>query len=64
MDKPHAAVYDLYEVMCGYKSISKWYKAGIAAKDKVHFNGKGYTLLANLMFDVIYKSNQYNTKIK
>jgi lysophospholipase L1-like esterase len=64
MEKHHAAVYDLYEVMGGYKSISKWYKAGIAAKDKVHFNGKGYTLLANLMFDAIYKSYQYNTKIK
>jgi lysophospholipase L1-like esterase len=64
MEKHHAAVYDLYEVMGGYKSISKWYKAGIAAKDKVHFNGKGYTLLANLMFDAINRSYMYNTKIK
>ena len=64
MEKHHAAVYDLYAVMGGYKSIYKWYKAGLAAKDKVHFNGKGYTIIANLMFDAIYRSYKYNSKIK
>ena len=53
MEKHQCAVYDLYGVMGGYKSIYKWYKAGLAAKDKVHFNGRGYTILANLMFDAI-----------
>lgn len=64
MEKHHAAVYDLYAVMGGYKSIYKWQKAGLAAKDKVHFNGKGYAILANLMFDAIDRSYKYNSKIK
>jgi lysophospholipase L1-like esterase len=50
--------------MGGYKSIYKWYKAGLAAKDKVHFNGRGYSLLSNLMFDAIYRSYMYNSKVK
>ncbi len=64
MEKHHAAVYDLYAVMGGYKSIYKWYKAGLANKDKVHFNGRGYKLLGGLMVDAINKSYQFNTNIK
>ncbi len=64
MEKHKAAVYDLYAVMGGYKSIYKWQKAGLAAKDKVHFNGRGYTILANLMFDAINRSYKYNSKVK
>jgi len=64
MEKHKAAVYDLYAVMGGYKSIYKWQKAGLAAKDKVHFNGRGYSILANLMFDAINRSYKYNSKIK
>lgn len=64
MEKHKAAVYDLYAVMGGYKSIVKWQKAGLAAKDKVHFNGRGYNLLAGLMFEAIDKSYKYNSKVK
>lgn len=64
MEKHKAAVYDLYAVMGGYKSIYKWQKAGLAAKDKVHFNGRGYRILANLMFDAINRSYRYNSKVK
>lgn len=64
MEKHNAVVYDLYAVMGGYKSISKWYKAGLANKDKVHFNGKGYTIVGNLMFEAIDRSYKYNSKIK
>ncbi len=64
MEKHNAAVYDLYAVMGGYKSIYKWQKAGLAAKDKVHFNGRGYNILANLMFDAIDRSYRYNSKVK
>lgn len=63
-EKHKGAVYDLYGVMGGYKSISKWYKAGLAARDKVHFNARGYRLLANMMYQAIDRSYQYNTKIK
>lgn len=63
-EKHHAAVYDMYAVMGGYKSMYKWYKAGLAARDKVHFNGRGYNMLAGLMFDAINRSYKYNSKIK
>jgi lysophospholipase L1-like esterase len=64
MEKHKGAVYDLYAVMGGYKSIYKWQKAGLAAKDKVHFNSRGYRLLAGLMYDAIDRSYRYNSKIK
>lgn len=64
MERHNGAVYDLYAVMGGYKSIYKWQKAGLAAKDKVHFNGRGYVILANLMFDAIDRSYRYNSKVK
>ena len=62
--KHKGAVYDLYAVMGGYKSIYKWYKAGMAAKDKVHFNAKGYRLLAGMMYDAIDRSYKWNSKLK
>lgn len=64
MQKHNGAVYDLYAVMGGYKSIYKWYKAGLASKDRVHFNGRGYRILATLMFDAINRSYRYNSKLK
>jgi len=64
MWEQNAAVYDLYAVMGGYKSIYKWYKAGLAAKDRVHFNGKGYKTLATLMFEAIDRSYKCNSTIK
>ncbi|MES2763363.1 MAG: GDSL-type esterase/lipase family protein [Bacteroidota bacterium] len=64
MEKHKGAVYDLYAVMGGYKSIYKWYKAGLAAKDKVHFNARGYRLFAKLMYDAIDRSYKNNSKVK
>lgn len=64
MEKHKGAVYDLYAVMGGYKSIYKWYKAGLAAKDKVHFNARGYRLFAGWMYDAIDRSYKYNSKIQ
>ncbi|MDX9751212.1 MAG: GDSL-type esterase/lipase family protein [Flavobacteriales bacterium] len=42
------AVWDLYTVMGGPGSIAQWEKAGLAKKDRIHFNRAGYTLLADL----------------
>ena len=44
------AVWDFYSVMGGPKSILHWYKAGLVARDKLHFNKTGYILQADLMF--------------
>lgn len=64
MEKHGGAVYDLYAVMGGYKSIYRWQRAGLAARDKVHFSAKGYRLFANLMYDAIDRSYKYNSKVK
>lgn len=64
MKKHHAAVWDIYEIMGGYRSIYKWLKAGLAAKDKVHFNSRGYNLIGQMMFEAIEKSYKNNTSIK
>jgi lysophospholipase L1-like esterase len=64
MEKHHAAVWDLYSVMGGYKSIAKWYKAGLAARDKVHFSPRGYGIVGQMMFDAIDKSYKANSQIK
>ncbi|MCC6371485.1 MAG: hypothetical protein IT236_10815 [Bacteroidia bacterium] len=56
MNKHNVAVWDLFSLMGGYKSMTKWNKAGLAARDKVHFTGKGYVLLGNLMFEAFMKS--------
>ncbi len=56
------AVWDMYEVMGGYKSISKWTKTGLASRDRVHFSGKGYRILGTMMYEALYNSYQYNQK--
>ena len=60
MHKHGAAMWDMYGVMGGYKSILKWYKAGYARRDKVHFSAHGYYIFADLMFDALMRSYKYN----
>lgn len=60
MHKHGAAMWDMYGVMGGYKSILKWQKAGYARKDKVHFTAKGYYIFADLMFDAIIRSYKFS----
>ncbi len=42
------AVWDLFTVMGGLGSIAKWESAGLAQKDRIHFNRQGYMLLGDL----------------
>lgn len=62
MNKHNIAVWDLYSVMGGYKSMLKWTKAGLAAKDRVHFSPKGYSILGNMMSEALLRSYHYNIK--
>jgi len=64
MEKHKASVWDFDAVMGGYKSIYKWYRVGLASKDKVHFSPKGYQILGQMMFDAIDKSYKANSKLK
>ncbi len=52
----NSAVWDLYEVMGAYKSIRKWYSAGLAARDKIHFSKTGYVLQGDLLFNAFLKA--------
>jgi lysophospholipase L1-like esterase len=62
MQKHHIAVWDMFEFMGGYKSMMKWTKVGLGAKDRVHFAPKGYTILGYYMFEALIKSYYANTK--
>lgn len=42
------AVWDMFTVMGGLGSIAQWQQAGLAQKDRIHFNRQGYMLLADL----------------
>jgi lysophospholipase L1-like esterase len=48
--------WDLYEIMGGYGSMTKWFVAKLSAKDKVHFSGKGYQIQGNLFYQALMKS--------
>jgi len=61
MHKHKIAVWDMFEFMGGYKSIPKWYKAGLAARDRVHFNSKGYAIMGEYMYRAFIQSYQANT---
>jgi lysophospholipase L1-like esterase len=61
-EKHNAALWDIFAVMGGYKSIFKWQQAGLAKKDKVHFTAKGYHIFGDMMFEAIMKSYSYNFK--
>lgn len=47
------AYWDLYEIMGGFGSMGKWYSAKLSAKDRVHFNGKGYQIQGILFYKAL-----------
>ncbi|MBC7865572.1 MAG: hypothetical protein IAF38_21540, partial [Bacteroidia bacterium] len=62
--KYNAGYWDLFMVMGGFKSMALWQKAGLAAKDKVHFSGGGYHIVGNLMFQAFVQSYYANSVLK
>lgn len=53
--RPDAAVWDLFEVMGGYRSIDDWDRSGLAKRDRIHFTRKGYFLQAELMYAALMR---------
>jgi lysophospholipase L1-like esterase len=49
----NAAVWNLNVVMGGKGSMKKWYTAGLAQKDKIHYNREGYYLQGFLLFNAL-----------
>ncbi len=45
------AYWNLYQVMGGPYSVNTWFQKKMAAPDRVHFTGKGYTMFADWLFD-------------
>jgi lysophospholipase L1-like esterase len=58
-EKHKGAVWDLFEIMGGYKSIVLWDDYGLAKNDRIHFTRKGYFLQAELMYDALMKDYGY-----
>ena len=63
-DYYHASMWDLYNVMGGFKSVTTWYKNDLAKKDKIHFTSNGYYIVGNLLFEAILREyeNHLNKK--
>lgn len=49
----HIALWDLFDIMGGLKSMQSWDNAGLAQKDRVHFSSEGYQLVGDLMFNAL-----------
>lgn len=50
------AVWDLFTVMGGSRSINIWRSKSLAKRDRIHFTKEGYELIGNLFFDAFLKS--------
>jgi lysophospholipase L1-like esterase len=48
--------WDLRDQMGGNGSLHKWFKLGLASKDKLHFTKPGYELQAKLLTEAIFKA--------
>lgn len=53
-----AAVWDVYEIMGGAKSVDAWRDAGLIGSDRLHFTKEGYELLGDMLFNAIVKDYQ------
>ena len=51
----HTGIWDFYTVMGGENSIIQWYEKNLTAKDKLHFNRKGYEVQGELFVDAFLK---------
>lgn len=63
MTDRQVAVWDLYEVMGGARSIIRWAQAGLASGDRVHFTAKGYNVLGQLLAEAILNASKKNKPI-
>jgi lysophospholipase L1-like esterase len=50
------AVWDVFTVMGGLGSMAQWQSAGLAQKDRIHFNRQGYMLLGDLQVAAIMET--------
>lgn len=58
------AVWNLYRIMGGFGSSSKWVKAKLMKNDHVHFTAQGYELLGDLLYDALLRDYLSRTSVK
>lgn len=63
-DDYDGAVWDQFEIMGGLKSMDKWYKEGLAQKDRVHFTNAGYKLIGDLFSNALFDAYKDYLKTK
>ncbi|MCW5898778.1 MAG: hypothetical protein KIT10_05855 [Flavobacteriales bacterium] len=56
-------VWDLFTVMGGLGSIAQWESAGLAQKDRIHFNRQGYMLLGDLQTAALMQAYGEHVKL-
>lgn len=61
-NKYNCSIWNMYNIMGGHKSINAWQTNNLAHRDKVHFTGEGYTIIAQLMFEAIIKDYEQYLK--
>lgn len=52
-DSNQVACWDLFGIMGGYGSMTKWYAAGLAARDRLHYSKKGYEIQGHLLSEAL-----------
>ena len=52
----NVAFYDYYPVSGGVRSMKKWSKNGLSAKDMCHLSGAGYKIKGQLLVNAILNS--------
>jgi hypothetical protein len=61
-EKYNGAVWDLFSIMGGLQSSTKWRDIGLMAKDRIHFSREGYNLLGDLLFNAVMQSFEDHLK--
>ncbi len=58
------AYWDLYSIMGGNGSMLKWYKNGLAGKDKIHFTRTGYEIQGTLLSQALLNEFRIYKKLQ
>lgn len=58
------AVFDVYDLMGGFRSSDKWVKAGLMQRDHIHFTQEGYHLIADLLYNALILDYQQSRETK
>lgn len=64
----NGSVWDLYKVMGGLGSSTRWVRSGLMQSDHVHFTSSGYKLIGDLLYNAIigeylkWRERNYNAE--